>query len=67
MKAIADWLLAKVEYRPKVGIVCGSGLGGLGDRVENPVIIPYSTIPDFPSSTGKIVLDEIKRSAKNSL
>lgn len=53
MKAIADWLLARVEYRPKVGIVCGSGLGGLGDRVENPVVIPYSTIPDFPSSTGK--------------
>ena len=40
--------------KPKLGIVCGSGLGGLVDTVlPTPRHeIPYSTIPHFPSSTG---------------
>lgn len=53
VKSIADWLLERVELRPKIGIVCGSGLGGLGDRLVNPKIIPYGNVPDFPKSTGK--------------
>ncbi len=46
--------MAKVAIKPKIGIVCGSGLGGLGDRLESPNTIPYSDIPNFPSSTGKL-------------
>lgn len=40
--------------KPKVAIVCGSGLGGLADSVhEQPrVEIEYSSIPYFPRSTG---------------
>ena len=33
------------------GIVLGSGLGKLADRIENPVVIPYREIPGFPEST----------------
>ena len=51
VKEIADWLLERVELRPKIGIVCGSGLGGLGDRLTNTKIFPYSDVPNFPSST----------------
>lgn len=51
VKSIADWIMEKVTIKPIVGIVCGSGLGGLGDRLESPNAIPYSTIPNFPSST----------------
>ncbi|MCF0176969.1 MAG: purine-nucleoside phosphorylase [Bacteroidales bacterium] len=36
---------------PEIGIVLGSGLGKLGDRIENPVVVPYSEIPGFPVST----------------
>ena len=36
---------------PTVGIVLGSGLGKLADRIENPIVIPYRTIPGFPVST----------------
>lgn len=36
---------------PKIGIVCGSGLGGLVDIIENPISIPYAKIPHFPRST----------------
>lgn len=37
--------------RPAVGIVLGSGLGKLADRIEDPVVIPYKDIPSFPVST----------------
>lgn len=30
---------------PKWGIICGSGLAGLGDRLEDKVLVPYSEIP----------------------
>ena len=36
---------------PAVGIVLGSGLGRLADRIEQPVVIPYRDIPGFPVST----------------
>ena len=36
---------------PEVGIVLGSGLGRLADEIEDPVVIPYKTIPGFPEST----------------
>ena len=38
-------------YAPVAGIVLGSGLGRLADRIENPVVIPYRDIPGFPVST----------------
>ena len=38
-------------YAPVVGIVLGSGLGRLADRIEQPVVIPYRDIPGFPMST----------------
>ena len=37
--------------KPAVAIVCGSGLGGIGDRVTDAKILPYTDIPDFPRST----------------
>jgi purine-nucleoside phosphorylase len=36
---------------PRVGVVLGSGLGGLADEVESPVEIPYAQIPGWPTST----------------
>ena len=36
---------------PKIGIVLGSGLGKLGEQIQNPVVIPYREIPGFPIST----------------
>ncbi len=33
------------------GIILGSGLGGLADKIENKITIPYSQIPAFPVST----------------
>jgi len=36
---------------PIVGIVLGSGLGKLGDLIEDPIVIPYKDIPEFAVST----------------
>jgi xanthosine phosphorylase len=35
-------------FTPRVGIVLGSGLGGLADRIEDAVTISYADLPGFP-------------------
>ena len=48
----ADYIAAKLEgKKPFAGIVLGSGLGKLADKIENPIVIPYKEIPGFPVST----------------
>jgi purine-nucleoside phosphorylase len=40
------------NWRPPVaGIVLGSGLGGLADRIDNALRIPFSHVPGFPVVT----------------
>lgn len=39
------------EYKPRVGIVLGSGLGGFVDTLERSVIIPYQNLPGFPKGS----------------
>jgi purine-nucleoside phosphorylase len=36
---------------PRVGVILGSGLGGLADHVEERVEMPYADIPGWPAST----------------
>lgn len=38
-------------HEPSVGIVLGTGLGSLVERMGKPLSIPYSSIPGFPVST----------------
>ena len=47
-----DYVREKLgDLRPSTGIILGSGLGKLADEIENPIEIPYGTIPGFPVST----------------
>jgi purine-nucleoside phosphorylase len=39
------------DHRPAVGIILGTGLGALADRIEIEAAIPYDEIPHFPLST----------------
>lgn len=41
--------------RPRVAIVCGSGLGGLADIIDQNAKVEweYKDVPNFPLSTGK--------------
>ncbi|KAL3988858.1 hypothetical protein ACER0C_013176 [Sarotherodon galilaeus] len=64
-KTTADWLLSNTQVRPIVGIVCGSGLGGLAEMIKDPQIFKYSDIPNFPRSTvhghaGRLVFGTLK-------
>jgi purine-nucleoside phosphorylase len=47
--------LPSALQNPKIAIVCGSGLGGLADTIdaEPKIELAYSTIPNFPRSTGE--------------
>lgn len=48
----ADYVSAKLDgKKPVVGIVLGSGLGKLAERIEDKIVIPYREIPGFPVST----------------
>lgn len=48
-----DTLSASVlrDRKPQIGIVLGSGLGALADRIEGAEALSYSDIPGFPVST----------------
>ena len=39
------------DYQPRIGIVLGSGLGGLVDELNIEKAVPYKDIPHFPVST----------------
>ena len=41
----------KTNLSPEIGLVLGSGLGGLADALTDAVHIPYSAIPGWPQST----------------
>ena len=52
IKTAAEYISAKLNGRkPFAGIILGSGLGKLADKIENQIIIPYKNIPGFPVST----------------
>ena len=39
------------DLAPVAGIVLGSGLGGLAQRITNAVAIPFADVPGFPTAT----------------
>ena len=51
-KESADYIRSRIGgFAPKVAMVLGSGLGYMGDIVENPIVVPYQDIPHFKVST----------------
>ena len=64
-----DALEAAVRERtdivPEVGIVLGSGLGGLADDLDNAVAIPFAEMPGWPAATapghaGRLLLGTLR-------
>ena len=47
------FLKQRLSAAPAVGIVMGSGLGGLVEEMQSPIRIPYADIPHFPVSSVK--------------
>ncbi len=51
IEAAAAAIRARWSETPRVGIILGTGLGGLAEQIESPTAIDYEEIPHFPSST----------------
>ncbi len=51
IKATASFIKEKINASPEIGIILGTGLGGLAKEIEILESIPYNEIPDFPVST----------------
>ncbi len=65
IQQIAAFIRNQTKQTPRVVIVTGSGLAGLGDAVTSPDVIPYSEIPGFPQSTveghpGELVFGQLE-------
>lgn len=47
----ANFISQRLDASGAIGLVLGSGLGELGNEIENPVSIDYKDIPNFPSTS----------------
>jgi len=60
----ADAVRAQAAVGPAVGIILGTGLGGLADEIAVASSVPYESIPGFPLSTveshaGRLLLGQL--------
>ncbi|MBN2175860.1 MAG: purine-nucleoside phosphorylase [Bacteroidales bacterium] len=53
IKETIDYIHGLIDYKPRIGIVLGTGLGGLVKEINVEGTIPYKDIPNFPLSTVK--------------
>lgn len=51
--AIIKCLREKTDMQPDVGIICGSGLGGISEVLSDTITLKYEDIPGWPQSTVK--------------
>ncbi len=60
-----EFLKQHWSQRPAVGLILGTGLGGLAGQIKVDAAIPYASIPHFPRSTapshaGKLLLGTLE-------
>lgn len=65
IRETSNFITEKISVKPDTGIILGSGLGSLGEEIEDAVRIKYSDIPNFPTSTvkghkGQLVVGKLK-------
>ena len=59
-----NFIRTKTKLEPKIGIILGTGLGGLAKEINPETVIDYEEIPHFPISTveshhGKLIFGEL--------
>lgn len=70
IRKAAEYIRSRVTDIPKVAVICGSGLGGFVEALnEGAIEIPYAVIPYFSRSTvqghaGKIIVGTIGKQKK---
>ncbi len=68
-EAVAAIQSAIGSVQPKVGVVLGSGLGALADRIDDATALPYADLPHFPRSTaeghaGRLMVGTLRETGK---
>ena len=61
----AQVIRTRIKSQPHIGLILGTGLGGLAKAIQNATIIPYQELPDWPVSTvmghtGQLVFGELE-------
>ncbi len=51
IKATSAFIKKRTPHNPEIGIILGTGLGGLTDEIEDPFSLSYNKIPGFPVAT----------------
>jgi purine-nucleoside phosphorylase len=64
MKEAVEFVNSRTHVKPTIGIILGTGLGGLVKEIEVIDEIPYQDIPHFPVSTveshsGKLIFGQL--------
>jgi purine-nucleoside phosphorylase len=62
---IAAVVRGRINSQPRIALILGSGLGALAEAVENPTVIPYGELPNWPVSTvigheGSLVVGQLQ-------
>ncbi len=50
VKESVEYIKNKIDDKPEIALILGSGLGDLAEEIVNPTIIPYKEIPHFKVS-----------------
>ncbi len=51
IRAAAEYILSRIDSKPSIGLILGSGLGDFAETLEEKTVIAYEDIPGFPRST----------------
>jgi purine-nucleoside phosphorylase len=62
---MAQLIQSKIKSQPRIGLILGTGLGGLAQTIQNAITIAYRELPDWPVSTvkghtGQLVIGELE-------
>ena len=65
IREAADHIRGRTADTPEFGLILGTGLGDLADRIQDPISIPFGEIPHFVESTatshdGNLVLGTVE-------
>jgi len=64
IKETVSYIKNKIDLQPEIGIILGTGLGGMVNEIEINTVLNYEDIPNFPVSTveshhGKLIFGKL--------
>lgn len=65
IQGAVEYIIKKTSFSPDIALILGSGLGAIGDEIEEAVKIPYQEIPGFTASkvhghAGKLIVGKLQ-------